>query len=83
MTAIHATERLKVEKAAGSCGAYVGGWGIRGDKVIHHIGASLNPDWVGTAQERNATLDGDRLTLSPPTDQNGTTARISWQRVSR
>ena len=65
------------------CVAYVGRWEIRGEQVIHHIATSLNPDWVGTAQERNAKLEGDRLTLSPPPDANGTTAHISWQRVSR
>ena len=65
------------------CVVYVGHWEIRGNMVVHHIDVSLNPDWVGTAQQRNATLDGDRLVLSPPPDQTGATARISWQRVSR
>ena len=60
---------------------YMGRWEIKGDSVIHKVQVALNPAWVGTAQERQATLDGDRLTLSPPADDKGARARITWQRV--
>ena len=75
-----AAERLA---ALDKCVAYVGRWEIKGDKIVHHVVTSLNPAWIGSAQERNAKLEGDRLTLSPPPDENGATARIAWQRVSR
>ena len=60
---------------------YMGRWEIKGDSVIHKIVVALNPAWVGTAQERQATLDGDRLILSPPADDSGARARITWQRM--
>jgi len=62
---------------------YMGRWEINGDRVIHKIVVALNPAWVGTAQERQATLTGDRLILSPPADDKGARARITWQRVPR
>jgi Lipocalin-like domain len=32
--------------------------------VVHHIEVCSYPNWIGDAQERFATLDGDLLTLS-------------------
>ena len=63
------------------CVGYMGRWEIRGDRVIHKVDVALNPAWFGTAQERQATLEGDRLILSPPADDKGARARITWQRV--
>jgi len=73
------------ERAAAldKCVGYMGRYEINGDRVIHKVEVALNPAWVGTAQERNATLEGDRLILSPPADEHGARARITWQRVSR
>jgi hypothetical protein len=65
------------------CVGYVGRWEIKGDHIIHRVETALNPAWVGTAQERQATLEGDRLVLSPPPDDKGARARITWQRVKR
>lgn len=66
-----------------ACVVYTGRWEIKGDTVTHHVAISLRPEWMGTSQIRNATLKGDVLTLSPPPDETGAVARISWQRVSR
>lgn len=63
------------------CVAYVGRWEIKGDRVLHKVEVSLNPAWVGSVQEREARLEGDRLVLSPPADEKGARARITWQRV--
>jgi hypothetical protein len=65
------------------CVVYVGRYEVAGDTVTHKVEVSLNPAWIGTAQMRHATLDGDRLILSPPPDASGARARITWQRVSR
>lgn len=65
------------------CVCYVGRWEIEGNRVVHNIEVSLNPAWVGTAQQREATLEGNRLVLSPPADATGARARITWERVAR
>jgi hypothetical protein len=72
------------ERAAAldKCVAYVGRYEVKGDRIVHKVDVSLNPAWVGTSQERSATLEGDRLVLSPPADAAGARARITWQRVS-
>jgi hypothetical protein len=64
--------------------AYAGRYEFLGDRVLHHVEASLVPDWTGTTLERLADLQGDRLTLSThPTTQNGRTRTtvIIWERV--
>jgi len=56
------------------------------DTVIHHIEISSFPNWIGNAQVRFATLDGDLLTLStkPMTFQGvERTAKVVWERVGR
>jgi hypothetical protein len=65
------------------CVAYHGRYEIAGDLVRHRVEVSLNPAWIGSVQERHATLEGDRLVLSPPADETGARARITWQRVAR
>ena len=35
--------------------------------VVHHVTASLFPNWVGTDQKRFYKLSGDRLIISTPT----------------
>ena len=46
--------------------------------VIHHVEGSLWPNYVGTDQQRPATLEGGRLTLS-----DGKTFRVVWERSRR
>jgi hypothetical protein len=43
--------------------------------VTHHVEGSLRPEYVGTDQERPATLEGDRLTLSDGNLPRGLGAR--------
>ncbi|MFE4336803.1 lipocalin-like domain-containing protein [Streptomyces sp. NPDC056831] len=62
---------------------YAGAYEVMGDLVVHHLHvASLRP-WVGTKQERRWKVEGDRLTLLPPTEGTGDearTPRLVWHR---
>ncbi|AXE82214.1 hypothetical protein C5746_41125 [Streptomyces atratus] len=62
---------------------YAGAYEVMGDLVVHHLHvASLRP-WVGTKQERRWKVEGDRLTLLPPTEGTGEearTPRLVWHR---
>ncbi|MFG2629899.1 lipocalin-like domain-containing protein [Streptomyces sp. NPDC048473] len=62
---------------------YAGAYEVMGDLVVHHLHvASLRP-WVGTKQERRWKVEGDRLTLLPPTEGTGEDARtphLVWHR---
>ena len=56
------------------------------DTVIHHIEVCSYPNWIGNAQVRFVTLDGDVLTLSTePMTLQGVrrTAELVWERVPR
>jgi hypothetical protein len=52
--------------------------------VTHHVTASMFPNWVGTDQRREVSLDGARLTLSTRFHrQDGTEViyRVNWRRA--
>jgi hypothetical protein len=69
--------------AYSTCLAYFGGWEVDGDNVIHHVEASLFPNWSDTVQTRPFTCDGRVLVLrTPPTvTSSGTLVNeISWVR---
>ena len=63
--------------------SYSGKYEIKGDKVFHHVEVSLNPNWVGSVQERDVQLKGDMLVLSLPMSFFGVkyTASLTWKRV--
>ena len=66
--------------------AYGGRYAIEGSTVVHTVEISLFPNWVGTTQRRQWSLDedGDRLTLvSPPITVGGQTRtqRLVWRRT--
>jgi hypothetical protein len=66
--------------------SYCGRYEIKGDRVYHHIQASLFPNWSGVTQERIVRLDGDTLRLStPPLLIKGKlrTAHLVWKRARR
>jgi hypothetical protein len=46
--------------------AYTGTYRIEGDKWITKVEVAWNPEWVGTEQTRNFTIDGDRLQILTP-----------------
>jgi hypothetical protein len=63
--------------------AYCGKYEIQGNKVIHHIEASLFPNWVGVDQERFFEFMDNRLLLStPPLNLSGKQqiAYLIWER---
>jgi lipocalin-like protein len=75
------------EEAARGYGAYAGrfeadeGAGV----VRHHVETALIPNRVGATLERSFSLEGDRLTLSPPAlTRNGVRVerRLVWRRVA-
>jgi hypothetical protein len=44
--------------------AYAGTWDVRGPEVIHHVRASVDPDWVGTDLVRVYHFNADELSLT-------------------
>ena len=57
---------------------------IKKSTVVHHIKASLFPNWVATDQERFLKLSGNKLTLStPPMKLRGkeSVSVFTWERV--
>jgi len=45
--------------------------------LIHHMEVSMNPTWLGQAQERYYKLEGDTLTITTP----GDFAKLIWKRA--
>ena len=43
--------------------AYVASYSVEGDRVVHHVDGSWNPNWHG-ALSRPFVLEGDRLMIS-------------------
>ena len=73
--------------AAQTYASYCGRYEVQTNKVIHHIEASLFPNWVGVDQQRFFEFTGNnRLSLSTaPFLVSGKqrTAHLIWERVSR
>ena len=64
--------------------SYVGRFEIDDGKITHHIEASQYPNWIGEAQVRFMSLDGDRLELAtPPQDsrRGRQTSHLTWRRA--
>ena len=63
--------------------AYAGAYEIEGDVVVHRIGMSLFPDWVGGEQKRSFELSHNELVLrTPPLEIGGEVAvnELRWFR---
>ncbi|MGI5132887.1 lipocalin-like domain-containing protein [Pseudonocardia sp. CA-107938] len=54
--------------AVATYGGYSGRYEWLGDRVAHHVDASIYPNWIGTTLVRNAVLDGDLLVLRATVD---------------
>jgi hypothetical protein len=64
--------------------AYAGTFRIEGDSVIHHVEISSLQNWVGSDQVRRMKLEGNRLTLWPPSSMLGGEQRgfeLVWERM--
>jgi hypothetical protein len=46
--------------------AYTGTYTVEGDKWTTHVEVAWNPEWVGTAQVRSFTLNGEHLEVLTP-----------------
>jgi len=53
-------------EAFSSSTAYMGRYTFEGERVIHHVELSTNPDWVGADQLRYPKIDGNRLVITTP-----------------
>jgi hypothetical protein len=70
--------------AIGTYISYCGRYDVAGDRVRHHIEASLFPNWTGVTQERIVSVQGDTLRIStPPLLIKGKvqTADLVWKRA--
>lgn len=66
--------------AAMQSSAYSAQWEIRGGEVVHHVTASVFPDWIGTDLIRTYEFAGEELTLTAkyPNDEAIT---LVWQKI--
>lgn len=66
--------------------AYAGPYTVEGDTVTHHVEVSLFPNWLGTAQLRYHTREGDKMTLRTPPIRSGkgvVAVQLTWEKVNR
>jgi hypothetical protein len=63
---------------------YAGPFRVEGDRVVHSVRLSLNPNFVGTEQIRHMHLDGSMLTLRGEDSVDGRKRRheLVWQRAA-
>ncbi|MEA5621831.1 lipocalin-like domain-containing protein [Nostoc sp. UHCC 0251] len=63
--------------------AYCGRYEIQDNQVVHHIEASLFPNWIGVDQQRFFEFEKDRLLLKTPPLLVGGKRRVAyliWER---
>jgi hypothetical protein len=79
------TSEAEVREAFGGYTAYYGTYSVNPDEqtIVHHIEASLLPNWVGTDQKRLFEFDGKHLTLQGPLLLGGVQGVVSlvWERL--
>lgn len=66
--------------------AYAGTFKVDGKTVTHHVDISWNENWTGTAQKRQARLDGQKLFISTDPITSGTDGKLvvfvlEWHKV--
>jgi hypothetical protein len=79
------TSETEVRTAFGGYTAYYGTYSVDPEKqtIVHHIEASLLPNWVGTDQQRHFEFNGQHLTLKGPLRLGGVQGTVSlvWKRL--
>ena len=76
---IHTGTVEEMAKAAKGYMAYSGQYVVN-DKMntlVHHMEVSMNPTWLGQAQERYVELEGDTITITAPANN----AKLVWKRA--
>ena len=66
--------------------AYCGRYEIQTNKVIHHVEASLFPNWVGVDHERFFEFKNNRLSLTTPPFLMSGKQQVNyllWERISK
>jgi hypothetical protein len=64
--------------------AYAGRYELSGDKMLHHMEVSAQPDNIGKTFERQVSREGDLLVLSSSPDPNGgpgSKGSMLWRRA--
>jgi hypothetical protein len=64
---------------------YSGTYECRGNLVVHHVRIASVPQWINKPQVRRMELNGDMLTLRPPTTStrgHERTPFLVWRRLS-
>ena len=74
--------REELAKMAEGVVAYAGRYELKAGKVHHHIEVSLFPNWVGRANVRTPSFEGNLLTLTTEPEADGSCQRILWERIS-
>jgi hypothetical protein len=79
------TSEAELRAAFDGYTAYYGTYSVNPDEqtIVHHIEASLLPNWVGTDQRRDFEFDGKYLTLKGPLLLGGVQRVVSlvWERL--
>jgi hypothetical protein len=61
--------------------SYAGTYEVRDGEVVHYVDLSANEIWTGTEQRRFFDLDGGRLTLATPVNQDPVDGKTSVRRM--
>jgi len=76
---LHTGTIEEMAKAAKGYMAYSGQYEVneKTNTLIHHMEVSMNPTWLGQAQERYVTLEGDTITIT----SSANNAVLVWKRA--
>ena len=76
---IHTGSTEEMAKAAKGYMAYSGQFEVdeKTNTLTHHMEVSMNPTWLGQAQERYFTLEDDTITIITPANN----AKLVWKRA--
>jgi hypothetical protein len=61
--------------------SYAGTFEVRGDEVFHYVDVSANEIWTGTEQRRTYRIEGSRLALTTPVNQDPIDGKVSVRRM--